>query len=92
MPPDYHHSLLNAEMFMRNVGSIVCCPTNPFLRFFSNKNIPFALRSKQNKVINASNTIYADQQFTENIYSGRVANLFENIPFSRKIIDNSLLQ
>jgi hypothetical protein len=62
---------------------------NLFLRFFSNENIPFALRSKQNKVINAWDTIYADQQFTENIYSGRVANLLENRPFFIKIIDKS---
>ena len=65
---------------------------NLVLRFFSNENIPFVLRSKQNKVINVWDTIYADQQFTENIYSGRVANLFENRPFFKKIIDNSLLQ
>jgi len=65
---------------------------NPFLRFFSNENKPFPFRPKQNKALNALEPIYADQQFTENIYFGRVASLFGNIPFFRKIIANTILQ
>jgi len=65
---------------------------NPFLRFFSNENKSFSFRPKQNKSLNALKPIYADQQFTGNIYFGRVASLFGNILFFRKIIVNTILQ
>jgi hypothetical protein len=61
---------------MRNTGEIVCCPMNPFLRFFSNKNTTFTFRPRQNFAWDTLGQIYSGQQFTENIYSGKVANLF----------------
>jgi hypothetical protein len=62
---------------------------NPFSPFFQTEI--FHLPREGTKELHQQESIYADQQFTDGSYSGRVASLFENIPFSRKIIYFSLL-